>query len=86
MRLLVLVALPGLVFSWMTAAVASFFLPTCGESRLLSLFERPSECTLSPLDAALTGCSVVAVLIVALLVLRVVAPYVAISSPRRARR
>jgi hypothetical protein len=75
MRVLVLLALPGLVFSWVPAAVGSVFLPECGEVRLLSLFTRPSPgCSLSAFDTALIGCGLAALTIVMLLVVRVVAP------------
>ena len=80
MRLLILIALPGLMFSWIAAAVRSFFLPMCGESQLLSLLERPSRCTLAPFEAALIGSSVAVVAIVTLLVARVVAPSLKVFS------
>ena len=57
MRVLVLIALPGLVFSWMPGAVRTAFLRECGAPELL-LTSRPrpfGDCTLSVLDAGRTA-------------------------------
>ena len=85
-RLLVAVALPGLVFSWIIGAVRSYYLPTCGESQLLSLLERPSACTLSPYEVALIGCILAASTVVTLLVVRVIAPSFASIRPSQRLR
>jgi hypothetical protein len=58
MRLLILLALPGLMFSWIAVAVRSFFLPTCGESQLASgrsAYAGVRKCSIS---RAQSGCMV----------------------------
>ena len=88
MRVLVLIALPGLVFSWMPGAVRSTFLRECGAPELLltSLLRPFGDCTLSVLDAAVISGSVAALAVVAFLVVRVTAPYFQAVLPDRTHR
>ena len=87
MRVLVLIALPGLVFSWMPGAARTAFLRECGapELLLMSLLRPFGDCTLSVRDAALISGSVAALAVVAFVVVRVTAPYFQAALPHRSR-
>jgi len=87
MRVLVLIALPGLVFSWMPGAARTAFLRECGAPELLltSLLRPFGDCTLSVRDAAFIGCGVAALAVVAFVVVRVTAPYFQAALPHRSR-
>ena len=74
MRLLIVLALPFAVFSWLGQHVAGAFIRDCGEPRLLDGLKTAAPCWTSPIDTALVSVGLLVLLAAIYAVLSAPAP------------